>query len=75
MDLTILFILIAVLTFPRKDDSVELRILFLIFFGFISIVLSYRASDFLIYKFFYEQIEPLHEVVMGNNDYFVHGAL
>ena len=72
MDLAVLFILIAVLTFPRKDENVELRILFLIFFGFISIVLSYRASDFPIYKTFYEHIEPLYRVVIGDNDYFVH---
>lgn len=74
MLLIILFCLLAVLSFSKKDNNGDVLILLFVL-GAISIVLSRGSSDFPIYKMFYDKIEPLYLVILGHNDYFVNNAL
>lgn len=60
-------LLILFAYFPYKEKYVA-GILFLL--SFVSVILSYRASDFPVYDDFYRKIEPLYDVIMGNNHVF-----
>lgn len=69
MLLIVLFIFIAICSFPRKDIDIGVRCC-LVAFSSISIILSYRASDFPTYKNFYDGIEPFYSVLLGENQFF-----
>lgn len=74
MLLIFLFFLLATLSFSAKSNSRDILLL-LFLLGSISIALSIGSSDFPIYKKFYDNLEPLYDVLLGNNDYFLHNIL
>lgn len=69
MLLIFLFFLISALSFSKKDNGKDV-ILVIIFLSAVSIFFSRGFIDFFEYKNFYDNIEPLYQVLIGYNDYF-----
>lgn len=74
MLLILLFVLLAALSFSKKDNNKDV-ILVIVFLSLISVFFSRGFIDFPPYKIFYENIEPLYQVVIGYNDYFFYNPL
>jgi len=73
MLLTIVFIVFAILSYYDKDNDVGARFCVVIF-GLISIVFSVTTSDFPIYKTFYNDVESLDQILLGNHQVFVNDS-
>lgn len=69
MFIVALFIILAVLTFRKESKSVDALII-ISALCFISIIFTHRASDFPVYKDFFQRIEPFHKVILGNSSVF-----
>ncbi len=69
MFIVALFLILAVLTFRKESKSIDALII-ISALCFISIIFTHRASDFPIYRDFFQRIEPFHKIITGNSSVF-----
>jgi hypothetical protein len=66
-----IFLILAILSF-RSESKIVDEIIVIIVLCFVSIIFTYRASDYPIYHDYFLAVEPLYRVIFGEHKVFSH---
>jgi hypothetical protein len=65
------FLILAILSFRSESKKIDEAII-IFALCIVSIILAHRASDFPVYRDYFLRVEPLHKVLMGQNQVFLY---